>query len=561
MSCKAWGSLEKVAAAVSLDSGGGGGGARAAARFSAGRLAATPTAADDDFFAPSSTPFASASSRRRSGWAIQDTETPQRLSDVSKRSFKQRWRLALPGPSGEELGRVLGGGVVPGSLILVGGEPGVGKSTLLLQVADLLTRSNDGASSSSSSSPAATPSLLSEEEESSGKETSVENEDDRPVLYVSGEESSEQIGSRAERMGVGKNPNVYLYSATRLELILEAVLRLQPRALIVDSIQTVYLDDLPSSAGSVVQVRECTSALLQVAKREKIPVFLVGHVTKSGDIAGPRVLEHIVDVVVYMEGGRQQAARLVRCIKNRYGATDEVAIFLMEDSGLQAVLNPSALFLTSRESPSTVSSAVTVVMEGTRPLVMEVQALCSPVPPGSQSPPLRAPTGVKKERLWLILAVLGKHTSVRPYGVDVHINVTGGLTVTEPAADLAIAAAIASSYYERPLGRETALIAEVGLGGELRSVTQLERRVSEVVKLGFTKVIVPAGSALKKSAKLAGAQIVECGTVKEAFEAALGPVAAAGHRQHRSGGRRSRSGGALPPPPSDEFDDDDGPNF
>jgi DNA repair protein RadA/Sms len=342
-------------------------------------------------------------------------------------------------------------------------------------------------------------------------------------------------------MGVGNNPNVYLYSATRLELILEAVLRLRPRALVVDSIQTVYLDDLPSSAGSVVQVRECASALLQVAKRERIPVFLVGHVTKSGDIAGPRVLEHIVDVVVYMEGGRQQAVRLVRCVKNRYGATDEVGVFSMEDAGLKAVSNPSALFLSARDSPISVSSAVTVVVEGTRPLVMEVQALCSPVPPGSGAPPIRAPTGVKKERLWLILAVLGKHTSIRPYGVDVHINVTGGLTVSEPAADLAIAAAIASSYYERPLDRHTALIAEVGLGGELRGVTQLERRVSEAIKLGFTRVIIPAKSDLKMKGKLAGAQLIECQTVKEAFEAALGPVSSDSARQRRRSSGSTRS--------------------
>jgi DNA repair protein RadA/Sms len=210
------------------------------------------------------------------------------------------------------------------------------------------------------------------------------------------------------------------------------VLRLNPSALVVDSIQTVYLDDLPSSAGSVVQVRECASALLQVAKRQRIPVFLVGHVTKSGDLAGPRVLEHIVDVVVYMEGARQQGVRLVRCVKNRYGATDEVGVFSMEEGGLAAVANPSALFLRGRGGrgggggAAAVSSAVTVVMEGSRPLLMEVQALCSPTQPASAAPPLRAPTGVRKERLWLILAVLGKHTPMRPYTVDVHLNVTGG---------------------------------------------------------------------------------------------------------------------------------------
>ena len=509
MSCKGWGTLEKITAApVAESSGGGGGGARAAARFSAGRAA---TFNEDS----SSAPFASVPSPRRGGWVAQDVEAPQRLSEISQRTFRQRWRLMLPGESGEELGRVLGGGVVPGSLILVGGEPGVGKSTLLLQVADLLTRIADMPDVHEIDQ-----NLISGNNNSNGNEA----KESRPVLYVSGEESSEQIGSRAERMGIGSNSDVYLYSATRLDLVLGAVLRLRPRAVIIDSIQTVYLDDLPSSAGSVVQVRECASALLQVAKRERIPVFLVGHVTKSGDIAGPRVLEHIVDVVVYMEGGRQQAVRLVRCVKNRYGATDEVGVFSMEDAGLKAVQNPSALFLSARDSPISVSSAVTVVVEGTRPLLMEVQALCSPVPSGSGATPLRVPTGVKKERLWLILAVLGKHTSVRPYGVDVHINVTGGLTMNEPAADLAIAAAIASSFYERPLARDIALIGEVGLGGELRPVAQLQKRVGEAVKLGFNKIIIPHGSDLRRGGKLADAQLIECRTLKDAFEACLGPA-------------------------------------
>lgn len=518
MSCKTWGSLEKYSVAPAVDSGGGGGGARAAARFSAGR------AGGDD--PPFATAGPSAAVARRGQWVVQDVESPQRLSDVSKRSFRQRWRLKLPGESGQELGRVLGGGVVPGSLILVGGEPGVGKSTLLLQVADMLTRTSDQ-SGNDSSPEGSTPSALDTAATGDAAATSPNHlpDEQQVVLYVSGEESAEQIGSRAERMSVGGNPNVYLYSATRLELILDAVLRLRPKALVVDSIQTVYLDDLPSSAGSVVQVRECASALLQVAKRERIPVFLVGHVTKSGDIAGPRVLEHIVDVVVYMEGGRQQAMRMVRCVKNRYGATDEVGVFSMEDSGLNAVLNPSAFFLSSRDTTSAVSSAVTVVMEGSRPLLMEVQALCSTTPPGSGAPPLRSPTGVRKERLWLILAVLGKHTAMRPYSVDVHLNVTGGLAVSEPAADLSIAVAIASSYYERPIAPDVAMVGEVGLGGELRPVMQVQRRIAEAAKLGFTRVIIPAGSDVggKGKARQGGVTLVECRTVGEAIEAALGP--------------------------------------
>jgi len=214
-------------------------------------------------------------------------------------------------------------------------------------------------------------------------------------------------------------------SATRLDTVLDAVVQLNPSAIIVDSIQTVYLDDLSSSAGSVVQVRECASALLQVAKRSRIPIFLVGHVTKTGDIAGPRVLEHIIDVVIYMEGGRQQSMRLVRCVKNRYGPTDEVGVFSMENEGMIAVSNPSVFFLTSKDVAS-VCSAVTVILEGSRPLMMEVQALCSRLQSGSNAPPLRVPSGVKKERLWLILAVLSKHTRMKPFGVDVHVNVTGG---------------------------------------------------------------------------------------------------------------------------------------
>lgn len=310
-------------------------------------------------------------------------------------------------------------------------------------------------------------------------------------------------------------------SSTRLDVILDAVLQLNPSALIVDSIQTVYLDDLPSSAGSVVQVRECASALLQVAKRTGIPVFLVGHVTKSGDIAGPRVLEHIVDVVVYMEGGRQQSMRLVRCVKNRYGPTDEVGVFSMENEGMVAIANPSAFFLSPRDGPSA-CSAVTVILEGTRPLMMEVQALCSRLQSGSNVPPLRMPSGVRKERLSLILAVLSKHTKMKPYGVDVHVNVTGGLNITEPGADLAIASAIASSYYGRAVRSDTAVIGEIGLGGELRPVTQLERRVLEAQKLGFRRIIVPAASEKLRSDKIQSIEVIACPDVQSAFNATLG---------------------------------------
>lgn len=321
---------------------------------------------------------------------------------------------------------------------------------------------------------------------------------------------------------MGANESIFVYSATRLDSILDEIIRLQPAAVIVDSIQTVYLDEVSSSAGSVTQVRECATALLQVAKRERVPVFLVGHVTKSGDLAGPRVLEHIVDTVVYMEGGRQQPVRLVRCIKNRYGNTDEVGVFEMHDDGMQVVANPSALFLSDRDLSPTVSSAVAVVLEGTRPLLMEVQALCSPVPPASGQPPMRVPSGVNRQRLALLLAVLGKHTEMKPYSVDVHMNVTGGLEMNEPATDLAVACAIASSYFEQPIGRDIALIGEVGLGGELRPVGNIERRIAEAAKLGFRSFVIPASSNVHASARLHGARIIECKTVVEAFRVVLG---------------------------------------
>ena len=512
MSCKEWSTLEKVTVSTGTGEGGGGGGARAAARFTS----SSPASAVSKISKFSSAGKAGrgdgdgggmgdGGARRSGSWVVDSGDGPRSVRDISSGagSGLSNYRIQLSGENGAEISRVLGGGIVPGSLVLVGGEPGVGKSTLLLQVADMLSFSNAVVDSGKVSD--AGPGSNSD-----------------PILYVSGEESVEQIGSRAARMSMDTNENVYLYSSTRLDVILDAVLRLNPAALIVDSIQTVYLDDLPSSAGSVVQVRECASALLQVAKRTGIPVFLVGHVTKSGDIAGPRVLEHIVDVVLYMEGGRQQQMRLLRCVKNRYGPTDEVGVFSMEQEGMCAVANPSAFFLSSQLDQPSVCSAVTVVMEGTRPLMMEVQALCSRSHAGTNAPPMRVPSGVKKERLWLILAVLSKYTRIKPFGVDIHVNVTGGLNVTEPCADLSIACAIASSYYERPLPTDTAVIGEIGLGGELRPVVQLERRVLEAQKLGFRRIIVPRSSGKLRSK--VDIDVIPCETVEAAFDAVLGKV-------------------------------------
>ncbi|BDA50962.1 DNA repair protein RadA [Coccomyxa sp. Obi] len=496
-SCAGWNTLEKAEVfrePAKSSGGGGGGGAIAAAAAATSRplgersIGAAPTI-----------------SRPRNGWVASVSQRPQRLSEIGRNGYGGQWRIPLRGANGAELSRVLGGGVVPGSLTLVGGDPGVGKSTLLLQVAAMLGPE---------------PAIGALEEEDAGEEGPPEAGE--AVLYVSAEESVEQVGSRAERMGLRGAKHLFLYSATRLVDVLQEIVAMQPRAVIIDSIQTVYLDDVTGSAGSVSQVRECATALLHVAKRQGVPVFLVGHVTKAGDIAGPRVLEHIVDTVVYMEGERQQAFRLVRGIKNRYGPTDEVGVFQMEESGLQAVANPSALFLSDRQMARNASSAVTVAMEGTRPLLMEVQALTSPVHQG-QGPPLRMPNGIHRNRLSLIMAVLTKHARLRLHSVDCHTNVVGGLTLTEPATDLAVALAVASSYFERPIGRDVAVIGEIGLGGELRPANHIERRVVEAAKLGFSTVIVPATRAPTATGRLAGTNIIPCRTVKDALQAALGP--------------------------------------
>eukprot|EP00884_Botryococcus_braunii_P007732 jgi/Botrbrau1/16960/Bobra.49_2s0023.1 len=428
---------------------------------------------------------------------------------------------------GAELARVLGGGVVPGSLTLVGGDPGVGKSTLLLQVSAMLA---DVRLPTARAGQGEEPSQAGPEGQGREEPVPHRDEDDPevpspPVLYVSAEESVDQVSSRAERMGLGQAEAIYLFNATRVDDILREIIRMRPRAVVVDSIQTVYLDDVAGSAGSVTQVRECATALLHVAKREGVPIFLVGHVTKAGDIAGPRVLEHIVDCVLYMEGERGQTFRLLRGIKNRYGPTDEVGVFQMGEAGLQAVLNPSAVFLEDREAAPNVSAAVTVMVEGTRPLLLEVQALCSRVNYG-QGPPLRIPTGVNRNRLALIIAVLTKHLRLRMFRVDVHTNVVGGLLMQEPATDLALAVAIVSSYFDKPTPRDIVVFGEIGLGGELRAVSHVERRLIEAAKLGFAAAIVPAAHAGTALTRTGGIRIIPCQGVTEALAAMLGPLPA-----------------------------------
>jgi DNA repair protein RadA/Sms len=353
----------------------------------------------------------------------------------------------------DEFDRALGGGVVPGSLVLIGGEPGIGKSTLLLQAAAHFAHTTG------------------------------------PVLYSSGEESEHQIKSRGERLGVARAP-LYLLAETCLERILEEIARLRPSLVIVDSIQTVFSLKFQSAPGSIGQVREAATQLLFAAKGQNIPTFLVGHVTKDGSLAGPKVLEHIVDTVLYFEGEKHHSHRIVRAVKNRFGAVSEMGVFEMTGKGLKAVPNPSALFLAER--PANVpGSAVLCCMEGSRPLLVEVQALVSSTSYGNAR---RMASGIDQNRLSLLLAVLEKRAGLNLLGEDVFINVAGGLSVDEPAADLAVVAAVASSLRNRPIRAGTAVFGEVGLAGEVRGAAQPALRLREAAQMGFTRVVVPDGN-------------------------------------------------------------------
>ena len=378
-----------------------------------------------------------------------------------------------------ELDRVLGGGIVPGSLVLLGGEPGIGKSTLLLQAAAHFAREAG------------------------------------PVLYASGEESEHQVKTRGERLGVGRAP-LYLLAETCLERVLEEVARLRPALLVVDSVQTVFSTKLSSAPGSVGQVREAATQLLFAAKGQNVPTFLVGHVTKEGSIAGPKVLEHIVDTVLYFEGERHHAHRVVRAVKNRFGAVSELGVFEMTGAGLVAVPNPSALFLAERRE-ETPGSAVLAAIEGSRPLLVEIQAL---VGSSAFGMPRRMASGIDQGRLSLLLAVLEKRVGLSLVADDVYVNVAGGMTVDEPAADLAVVAAVASSVRNRPLRPRTVAFGEVGLGGEVRGVPQTALRLREAAQLGFGCAVIPEGSGGAGDAP-ASLDVVRARTVADAMEALL----------------------------------------
>lgn len=365
-----------------------------------------------------------------------------------------------------EFDRVLGGGVIKGSLALIGGDPGIGKSTLLLQAANNIAVSN-------------------------------------PVLYVSGEESKEQIKLRAIRLGAASS-DLFVSAETNIEKIEAFIKEVEPALVVIDSIQTMFLPTLSSAPGSVAQVRECTTRLLHIGKSMNTPVFIVGHITKAGSLAGPRVMEHIVDTVLYFEGLKHQSFRVLRAEKNRFGSTNEIGVFQMLENGLKEVENPSGLFLAERPLGSS-GSIVTATIEGTRPVLIELQALVSDSHYGTSR---RLSTGLEINRMFLMVAVLEKRLGMMLGGSDIYLNAVGGIKVTEPAADLGICAAVASSFKNQPTSADTVILGEVGLAGEIRAVSQIEKRIKEAAKMDFSRVILPyknmEGMEHKSSVKLVG---------------------------------------------------------
>jgi len=413
-------------------------------------------------------------------YGVGGLSVPKRLNQIEGDSEE---RISVPI---QEFSRVLGGGVVPGSIVLIGGDPGIGKSTLMLQM-------------------------------------TMRMADDNTVLYVSGEESERQIKMRANRLLRGAENtqdhlpgDLFLVTETNLEAILEHVESVNPRILVIDSIQTVYRPDMESSAGSISQVRESASQLRELAKSSGIAVFVIGHVTKQGTIAGPRVLEHIVDTVLYLEGDRFQAYRLLRSVKNRFGATSEVGVFEMQERGMIEVSNPSEAFLAER-MVNAPGSAIAVTMEGTRPLLVEIQGLTSHTNFGN---PRRTPNGIDFNRLLLITAVLSRRLNIRLSEQDVFVNVVGGLRIDEPASDLAVAAAITSSLRDKPVRADLVLIGELGLSGELRMVGQINARLREAASLGFRGAVVPR-RLQRKEAWPGGIEVTEARSLREALKLAL----------------------------------------
>ena len=398
---------------------------------------------------------------------------PHSLTEISKED-------AIRSKTGiGEFDRVLGGGVVQGSLVLIGGDPGIGKSTLLMQAADKLTA------------------------------------DGKKVLYISGEESARQVAMRAERIGV-KNADVWVLCETDIDSVTHMIEHEKPAAVVVDSIQTMYQSDMSSAPGSVSQVRECAARLLRLAKSGGCPIFLVGHVTKSGAIAGPMVLEHMVDTVLYFEGDGNHAYRMLRTRKNRFGSTNEIGVFEMLESGMKEVSNPSMMLLETRAA-NTAGSCVAVSLEGTRPMLVEIQALLSKT---SFAAPRRQANGIDYNKMVLLLAVLEKKVGMQLYDQDVYVNVAGGLKIAEPAVDLALVMAIASGFKNRALTMDVAVFGEVGLTGEVRPVSRADVRINEAVRCGFKNIVLPKKNA-KEIKQANGVNIIGVDTLGEALNMVL----------------------------------------
>jgi DNA repair protein RadA/Sms len=403
-------------------------------------------------------------------------QTPRKPEPIIEiiRSSEDRFSTGMG-----ELDRVLGGGVVAGSMVLIGGDPGIGKSTLLLQAFQKISQ-------------------------------------DRPVLYVSGEESPHQIKMRGERLGVDSK-NLLILSETSLEEILKTAQSLRPRAIVIDSIQTVYTSQITSAPGSVSQIRESAAQLMIHAKQTNTTTFLVGHVTKDGSIAGPRILEHMVDTVLYFEGDKGHPYRILRAVKNRFGSTNEIGVFEMKSLGLEEVSNPSELFLSERPS-NTAGSVVVSSIEGTRPILVELQALISPTNFGL---PRRMAIGVDPNRVSLLLAVLEKRAGLQLQGQDVFINVVGGMQIDEPAVDLGIVAAVASGFRERPLDPKILVLGEVGLGGEVRAIHQADARLREAAKMGFKQCLLPDRNRMRLDG-VDGIDVIGVGHIRQALEILFG---------------------------------------
>ena len=393
------------------------------------------------------------------------------LSKVSDIDVKEDRRTIV---GINELDRVLGGGIVAGSVILVGGDPGIGKSTLMVQLADKIR--------------------------------------DKVIIYVSGEESQKQIKLRCERLGF-ENDDFYILTETNLEIIAAVIDRIEPDIVIIDSIQTIYRNELESSPGSISQLRECTSAIIQIAKAKSISFFLIGHITKEGMIAGPKVLEHMVDTVLQFEGERTHAYRILRAIKNRFGSTNEIGIFEMTGTGLLEVKNPSEVFLSQRNSGIS-GCSVSASMEGTRPILIEVQALVSS---SGYSVPQRTATGFDYKRLAILIAVLEKKIGLHLSKYDVFLNIAGGIKIDEPSIDLAAALSICSSFKDAPIDPDMLVLGEIGLSGEIRTISFIDRRIQEAAKLGFKKIVLPKSNlkGLKKDGIL---ELIPVETINEALK-------------------------------------------